>query len=140
MTAKEYQGTLVKLNDELGKQQKSIRRVCVVLAPITVISTILVALIALIFVHSPEVIECGAPKGYCSNTTFSASAGQCCLVHCCKPGEAEHAEAGQFSSVASCSRVGPEWASKHVKNGVPMCNCVGKVKKKTRYLPLRSQI
>jgi len=129
MTAEEYQGTLVKLNDELGKQQKSICAVGVVLAVITVIFTILAALIA-IFVHSPEVIECGAPKGYCSNTTFSPSADQCCLLHCCKPNEAEHAEAGQFSSAASCYRVGPEWASKHVKGTQPMCSCVPKRKKK----------
>lgn len=129
MTEEEYQGTLVKLNDELGKQQKSIRAVAVVLAVITVIFAILAILIG-VFVHSPEVTECVAPNGYCSNTTFSPSADQCCLLHCCKPSEAEHAEAGQFSSAASCYRVGPEWASKHVKGTQPLCSCVPKRKKK----------
>ena len=71
------------------------------------------------------------PKICCGNyPTERTHAIPYCLVHCCKPGEAEHAEAGQFSSVASCSRVGPEWASKFTKGGVPICNCVPKRKKK----------
>lgn len=131
MTAEEYQGTLVKLNDELGKSQKSVCVVGLVLALITVMCIPLSVIMAEV-VYSPEVIECGAPKGFCSNTTLSPIAGQCCLVHCCIPNEAEHAEAGQFSSAASCYRVGPEWAAVHYVTGSPQkgCACTKKKKKK----------
>lgn len=128
MTAEEYQGTLVKLNDELGRSQKSVCVVGHVLALITVMFTSLSAIMAT-FVYSPEVIECGAPKGFCSNTTLSPIAGQCCLVHCCIPNEAEHAEAGQFLSAASCYRVGPEWAVVHHVTGEAQVGCACSKKK-----------
>lgn len=112
MTAEEYQGTLEKLNGELGKQQKSTGTICVVLLVLCGISAILYGIFSSL--HSPELTECAAAKGFCPANEFNPSAAQCCLVYCC-PGLGNRPGPGQYST--SCSRLDKEWGTKEE------CNC-----------------